>query len=587
MKTLFLSSHRIAAGAHLLLLTSASCWAAADLWIRDDPNDVGNEPNNQSPILYLSDDIWVRRLPDPNYDPRPFPHNNPTWVPLPHEGPCYRNPKTSSPNYLYVRVRNRGNTASSGNETLHVYWAKASTGLTWPTDWNDHLDNPCGGAPRLYGYEVTKPRKNGATASVAERNDYVSAIQTIDTAAFQFPDGVTYFDKQDFVHQFVFQGINNVHSTLGFFPWHREFMNRYEACLREVKPALTLLYWDWTTDPSPTILGNAGYMGASSGVVGAPFAGFGLTRSKPNIAPSAYAAGLAAAYQTGTILPSANFAAVWANTEGPSHDNAHCYLGGTVCSFNAARDPMFFMIHANADRIWALWQRQNVNRWTPALAYDANQGSAAITANLKPWDGSGAISPWLNQIPGDPEGYVIQKSPLHHSIIYPPIYDDALLRIPVLQPGECAIIEIPFFPPPLNECNGFQDPGHLCLLARIEPVAVAEGADLWLNVKNNNNIAWRNVTLGDCNVGPFFLRVAGRIGAAQIIRNLREQPAQVTLRFDAVRSGFRTLFNFGRVRLRLEDNLMRAWVRGGRQGQGVEPAGGNEVLVFSTGMSRA
>jgi len=104
-----------------------------------------------------------------------------------------------------VRVRNRGNSASSGNETLHVYWAKASTGLAWPVDWNDHLDNPCGGAPRLYGYEVTKPRKNGATASNVDQMDYVAAIQMIDTAAFQFPDGVTYFDKQNVEHTYVFK----------------------------------------------------------------------------------------------------------------------------------------------------------------------------------------------------------------------------------------------------------------------------------------------------------------------------------------------------------------------------------------------
>src|SRR4030095_15578725 len=121
------------------LFGAAEALATPDLWIRDDISDVGNEPNNQSPTLYLSDDIWVRRTADVNYDPHPFPSGSPTWVPQPHQGPCYRDPKTSSPNYLYVRIRNRGNTASSGTETLHVYWAKASTGLSWPGDWNDHL----------------------------------------------------------------------------------------------------------------------------------------------------------------------------------------------------------------------------------------------------------------------------------------------------------------------------------------------------------------------------------------------------------------------------------------------------------------
>ena len=64
----------------LVLVSDAipSTFAAADLWIRDDVNDVGNEPNTQSTLFYLSDDIWVRRLADPNYDPRPFPCNSPT-----------------------------------------------------------------------------------------------------------------------------------------------------------------------------------------------------------------------------------------------------------------------------------------------------------------------------------------------------------------------------------------------------------------------------------------------------------------------------------------------------------------------------
>ncbi|MBM3846290.1 MAG: hypothetical protein FJ405_08395 [Verrucomicrobia bacterium] len=114
----------------LIVFGAISANAAADLWIRDDSNDLGNEPNNDSTVFCLSDDIWVRRQADPNYDPQPFPAASPTWTPLPHEGPCYRDPKTSSPNYIYVRVRNRGSTASAGTETLHVYWAKASTGLS-------------------------------------------------------------------------------------------------------------------------------------------------------------------------------------------------------------------------------------------------------------------------------------------------------------------------------------------------------------------------------------------------------------------------------------------------------------------------
>lgn len=70
-------------------LASAQTKGPADLWIRDDVNDRGDEPNTLTTAFYISDDIWVRRLPDPNYDPHPFPSASLTWSPLPHEGPCY------------------------------------------------------------------------------------------------------------------------------------------------------------------------------------------------------------------------------------------------------------------------------------------------------------------------------------------------------------------------------------------------------------------------------------------------------------------------------------------------------------------
>src|SRR5207244_9748589 len=221
-----------------------------------------------------------------------------------------------------------------------------------------------------------------------------------------------------------------------------------------LRPPVTLLYGHWPTATNRTITGAGGFMGASSGVVGAPFASFGWSRTKPAGAPGA--SGLQPGYQTGTLLPSASYATFWGNIEAPSHNSAHCYIGGTMCTLNAARDPIFFMLHANCDRLWALWQRRNssnVDPWTPSQAYDASQAAAAITSDLRPWDGTDGFSPWQNALPGDPNGYVIHKTPTHHSIVYPPPYEDVLLKIPVLGTGESCIIEIPFYPPPSTECG--------------------------------------------------------------------------------------------------------------------------------------
>jgi cysteine-rich repeat protein len=90
-------------------------------------------------------DIWVRTSPDPNYRPTPFNPASPPWTPAAHQSPEYRNPRFGLPNYVYVRVRNRGAPTSAGTEQLHVYWSKASAGLAWP-----YLlpVTPAGAAPR-------------------------------------------------------------------------------------------------------------------------------------------------------------------------------------------------------------------------------------------------------------------------------------------------------------------------------------------------------------------------------------------------------------------------------------------------------
>jgi hypothetical protein len=91
----------------------------ADLAVRDTPADVGIEPNPDDGPMWVSDDIWVRNAADGL---------------LPHENPIY---SATLPRYVYVRVHNRGCVAGSGE--LKVYWAKASTGLGWPAQWEHYV----------------------------------------------------------------------------------------------------------------------------------------------------------------------------------------------------------------------------------------------------------------------------------------------------------------------------------------------------------------------------------------------------------------------------------------------------------------
>jgi Pregnancy-associated plasma protein-A len=91
--------------------------ATADLFIQDTPEDIGNEPNNESTTFYISEDIWVRNQNDGLMNKE------------------HQNPIGGATNYVYVRIRNRG-CVPSASASVTVNWAKASTGLSWPAPWD-------------------------------------------------------------------------------------------------------------------------------------------------------------------------------------------------------------------------------------------------------------------------------------------------------------------------------------------------------------------------------------------------------------------------------------------------------------------
>ncbi len=566
--------------------------------MKDTPADTGAEPNPDAGPMWVTQDIWIRQNPISGYQPYPF-VADPAWltavVPL-HENPEYRDPKYSKPNYLYVRVRNRGSTASAGTERLRVYWAKASTGLSWPSQWVDYLANNCG-PTKLYGIEITKPRRNLADTTVpqSEVDEYRDAIVAIGTlAGFQFPDAVSYWHKQQAVHSHVVnftQPSFAAHQSDGFLPWHREFLSRYEILLREAYPRVTLFYWDWTTVPtnSARILGAMGSF--DGGAIGAPFnvlfpptisrfIGTQPTAPTPTTTTDA------------TVTFPATFTGHSSANETP-HNRSHVYVGGSggtlTSPSTSTRDPFFFLLHGNADRLGAMWQRKNTSRLDPASVYSGT--SATLTEPMAPWNGlryngSAAsvgnpvnnISPWTAA-----DGYVTLKRADDHSVVFPPIYDTAPLTIPVLQAGESVVIEIPWYPPNPADFSCFgSDQGHVCLLARIETstaapfgMTFAEGAGIGSNVRNNNNIVWKNVTVQDMWPGPLML-------APIWLRNVFQRDiveARLQLRLPP---GNEDIFRFGAVLLDLKPELYARWVQNGAKGQGIERTGGTQLQIFGT-----
>jgi len=117
-----------------------ACLPGLDGWMKDTPGDDGTEPNPSTANMWESGDIWIRNQPDPNLVNQ-------------HQ---HQNPIANVVNYVYVKLRNRGCDPITRGD-LNTYYAKASTGLAWPTNW---IGNPPNG-DQIGSLPVTFVAANG------------------------------------------------------------------------------------------------------------------------------------------------------------------------------------------------------------------------------------------------------------------------------------------------------------------------------------------------------------------------------------------------------------------------------------------
>ena len=168
------------------------------------------------------------------------------------------------------------------------------------------------------------------------------------------------------------------HNTAYFLAWHRGYLYHLEQQLRIVSgdTMLSLPYWNYYrsarlpaefTDPTP---GNPLYM---------PRAG---TNVYSALTMSPFAPGIWN-FQLGT----AN--AFEPQLESAPHNPVHNLIGGEMASMTSPRDPIFFLHHANIDRLWHAWALPD-GKGIPGTSNPYN----ASTSNPY-WAGAFAYAPGL------------------------------------------------------------------------------------------------------------------------------------------------------------------------------------------------
>lgn len=168
------------------------------------------------------------------------------------------------------------------------------------------------------------------------------------------------------------------HGNLNFLPWHRMYLYFYEKTLRKASgdPNFTLPYWDYYAERSPDGNGLALptlVRGATTGTLYDEYRTEGLNTNTSAIDPDTASAAQAFMYSDFT-----NFSN---NLQGQPHGAMHCAVG-TGCSTPdlgfvpiAGLDPVFYMHHANIDRLWQCWLNRKANGQPINLAWaKANLG---------------------------------------------------------------------------------------------------------------------------------------------------------------------------------------------------------------------
>jgi extracellular elastinolytic metalloproteinase len=108
-----------------------------DVWSHDKPWDTGLEPDPATAAdnMWESEDIWVR--------------NDAT-------AGGHQDPELGQVNYVHVHWENKG-PATAYNGVVHLYYAVASSGLSWPTDWTEIGTGAIGSLASGATFEVSIP----------------------------------------------------------------------------------------------------------------------------------------------------------------------------------------------------------------------------------------------------------------------------------------------------------------------------------------------------------------------------------------------------------------------------------------------
>jgi|GEM_PF-1332065 len=234
---------------------------------------------------------------------------------------------------------------------------------------------------------TARVRKNAASLTAAEKSAFVTAVKTLKTNGGY--DRYVGMHAQAIEMKAVVSGypMNVAHRSPGFLPWHRQFLLEFEDDLQAIDPTVTLPFWDWCYDPTGASVFTNDFMGGNgnsskgyivdtgpfkagdwacvewNGTTLNPMPSPDLERqfgymgyTMPTMADCIAVMSGSSVYDTAPWNDSTRSTFRLA-LETVLHNRVHMYIGGHMTDASISpNDPIFWLHHANIDRLWARWE---------------------------------------------------------------------------------------------------------------------------------------------------------------------------------------------------------------------------------------
>ncbi|KAH9221982.1 hypothetical protein DL95DRAFT_421170 [Leptodontidium sp. 2 PMI_412] len=242
-----------------------------------------------------------------------------------------------------------------------------------------------------HNHACTQPeiRHEWRALSSSEKEDFIQAVNCLSTVPTTWRTNGTLYDDYAFLHG----GIGSwSHRSASFLPWHRYTLYTWQKALKEHCGFKgTIPYWNWELDwhnlsnssiwSNSTGFGGDGdrslpiTVGEGRCVTDGPFKDLRPIMYNHTFTQHCLSRGFRDGDMVGKLprepfgpesiggmMRNETYKGFIRRVEFLLHNRMHSAIGGDFLALTAANDPIFFVHHAQIDRIWWKWQLESPSR---------------------------------------------------------------------------------------------------------------------------------------------------------------------------------------------------------------------------------